>query len=379
MKQQKRKIEIAIVILVILVIICILLIYGLKKGDSVVEQNNNQLEGDDLTIEYTVERLKDPVKFFSVEKCIQKNIDESFKAKDMTLLEGERIYSFAVYGTDENQKDTYFIVRVDMENSTFRIEELHNSVDDIKQIDLATNLKQIQENEKNAFEFINMRDEDTCRMYLRHFTQMELENPKEAYSKIEEEYRKERFPTFDEYQEYIEKCKQIIEEGILAKYLVNYHDDYVEYILVDNYDNYYTFKASAVLDYTVMLDNYTIKLENYEENYKKLTNEKKVQANVYLFLKMINTKDDRHAYELLNEVFKSNNFATLEEFKEFIQNNFFSYNLDTQEANIREEGNYYIYETTIKESSSSAAESKKLTVIMQLKEGTDFVMSFNIE
>lgn len=351
----------------------------MKRGDSVVQQDNNQLEGDDLTIEYNAERLKDPVKFFSIEKCIQKNINESFKAKDIKILEGERIYSFAIYGTLENQEEMYLIIRVDMENSTYKIEEIHNTVNHINQINLETNLKYIEENGENYFEFVTMRDEHTCRMYLKHFTQMELENPEEAYSKIEEEYRKERFPTFLDYQEYIEKCKQIIEEGILAKYLVNYHDDYVEYILVDNYDNYYTIKANAVLDYSIILDNYTIKLENYEENYKKLTDEKKVQANVYLFLKMINTKDYRHAYELLSDTFKNNNFATLEEFKEVIQNSFFSYNLDTQNANVKKEGNYHIYETTIKESSSSAAESKKLTVIMQLKEGTDFVMSFNLE
>ena len=49
------------------------------------------------------------------------------------------------------------------------------------------------------------------------------------------------------------------------------------------------------------------------------------------------------------------------------------------ETTVQEQGNYYSYETTLKENSSSIAESKKLTVIMQLLEGTNFVMSFSIE
>lgn len=378
MKGQEKKIGIAIVIILILTALCIIALYELKK-DKAIENNDGGQEGDNLYIEYKTERLKDPVKFFSVEKCIQENVNEQFVAKDMNLLEGERIYSFAVYGTIENEEEAYYIVRVDMENSTFQIEELKDNDKNLKQINLETNLEEIKNNGRNTFEFVTMKDEDTCRMYLKHFTQMELEKPEEAYQMLDENYKKERFENFDDYKQYVEECKQIIEEAILSKYLVNYYDDYIEYVLVDNNNNSYTIKAEAVLDYKIMLDNYTIKVDNYEENYQKLSNEKKVQANAYIFLQMINSKDYRHAYELLDNTFKQNNFETLEEFKEYMQNTFFTYNLNTMETTVQEQGNYYSYETTLKENSSSIAESKKLTVIMQLLEGTNFVMSFSIE
>ena len=136
----------------------------------------------------------------------------------------------------------------------------------------------------------------------------------------------------------------------------------------------------SVMNYKIKLDNYTIKVEDYEENYNKLKNENKVQANVHIFLQMINTKDYKHSYELLDETFKKNNFGTLEEYKSYINENFFKYNQRTSsDINIRQEGNYYVYETTIRNNSGSAAKSKKLTIIMQLLKGTDFVMSFSIE
>ena len=43
------------------------------------------------------------------------------------------------------------------------------------------------------------------------------------------------------------------------------------------------------------------------------------------------------------------------------------------------EGDYYIYTTTLRNNSGSAAYTKGLTVVMKLLQGTDFVMSFSLE
>ena len=84
---------------------------------------------------------------------------------------------------------------------------------------------------------------------------------------------------------------------------------------------------------------------------------------------------------MLDESFKQSNFDTLEKFEQYVKNNFFSYNLNStvsSEISLRTEGEYYIYNTVLRNNSSSAAESKELTIIMQLKQGTDFVMSFSL-
>ena len=210
--------------------------------------------------------------------------------------------------------------------------------------------------------------------------QKELNDPEEAYSLIDEEYKSIRFPTFEEYQAYIEEYQGILQNASLSQYSVEMKEDYTEYILVDNYNTSYTIKAEGIWDYTIRLDNYTIKVDTYEEDYNQLSEEQKVQTNVQIFLQMINTKDYRHAYAVLDETFRNNNFNTLDSFHEYVNNNFFEYNLNTT-SNIRvnKEGNTYIYETTIKSGAGSAAETKAFMVIMQLQEGTDFKMSFNIQ
>lgn len=378
MTNFKRKIGIVLIVGIILCLICGIVIYILGKNESEVNMNPTVFE-EEKKVEYLSEKLKDPTKFFSVQTCIQNNIDKNFIAKDMNILEGDRIFNYSVYGTIEKNKEVYFIVSVDIENMTFLIEELDIDYNNIDEIDLQTDIEKINFNGKNNFEYTTVSDEDMCRIYLKHFLELELEDITRAYSLLNEEYKQERFPVFNEYQEYVKEYREIIEDCVLSKYSVKYYDNYTQYILVDTYNNSYTLDATSVMNYTIKLDNYTIKVDTYEKDYNKLSDSNKVQSNVYIFLQMINTKDYKHAYALLDETFKSSKFDTLEKFKRYVQNNFFNYNLNASNINIEVEGNYYIYETIIKESSSSAADSKKLTVIMKLEEGTDFVISFNIE
>ena len=382
MNDPKKVVKIIAIVVFIICIICIALLYMLKQ-----QENNTDMqvtEGDTLNVEYVTEKLRDPTTFFAIEDYIQKDFEEKFVAKDMNVLSGERIDSYAIYGekideTLNEVQEMYFIFRIDIENMTYDIEELNESYNNINEINLETNIQEIQKDGANSFEAETVTSEQMCRIYLEDFTQLELNNPEEAYNLIDEEYKKERFPTFEDYQKYIEGYKDVIQTGALYQYATDYKDDYTEYILVDNYGTSYTVKETSVMNYTIKLDNYTIKVDNYNEDYIKLSDENKVQSNVYIFLQMINTKDYLHAYELLDDTFKNNNFDTLDKFEEYIKQNFFSFNYNSTEVDVTQEGEYYIYESTIRNNAGNTAESKRLTVIMKLLEGTDFVMSFSIE
>ena len=93
---------------------------------------------------------------------------------------------------------------------------------------------------------------------------------------------------------------------------------------------------------------------------------------------MINEKDYKSAYSYLDNTFKSNNFGTIEKFKEYINTNLFNNNI-LKTRSIEKIGNVYSCKATIKSGISSAAVEKNITVIVLLKEGTDFVMSFSID
>ena len=387
-KNKKLIIAIAIILVVIAIVTITIILINNKKEGTIYRNSDGTVEvlpEPEMDIEYAKKELREPTEFFSVEKCIQDNVG-GFSAEKMNYLQGQRIMTYSVYGRINSEDNTetlekYYIVRVDLENMTYELEEMDDSVyENIDQIKLEDDETEIPNNGNNTFEYEAVSDEEMCRKYLEDFRQKELNNPEEAYSMLDEEYRNERFPTFEDYQEYLNNCREMIQYSVLSQYDVEIYEDYTEYILVDNYNNSYTIRTTGIWEYTILLDNYTIKVDTYEEDYSKLTQSEKVQANVYIFLQMINTKDYSHAYELLDETFRNNNFDTLDKFKEYVNANFFDYNLNTtSNVDINNEGSTYIYETKIRSGVGSAAETKNLTVIMQLKEGTDFVMSFSLE
>ena len=384
--------KILIVLIIVVVIICIICLISISLLRRMEEKQIEELgyvpeDSELLAADYKTEKLRNLTDFFSVEACIQKNINSTFEAKDMNVLASDRLYSYSVYGEEKNEEtgkttEEYFIVRVDTIALAYEIEELDSKeYDDIDEIDLTTDLTEIAQTENNQFEYTRINNENTSRFYLKNYTELLLSAPETAYDMLDEQYREERFSSsYEEFLEYIEENKTYFENAVLSQYVLDYLDDYTEITLVDVYNNSYKIIAKSVKDYTVQLDNYTIKDEEYLEKYEKLSDLEKVSANVDTFMNMINTKDFKHAYEVLDETFKNNNFNTLDVFKEYINNYFFEYNLDTKTGvNVYNQEGTYVYETTIKSGAGSAAESKKLTVIMQLQEGTDFKMSFSIE
>ena len=267
MNKLKKIIIISIVILIILIIALIIALAILKNknGEEEVEGTIRMnkdgtvetLPEKEMNIKYDQKELREPTEFFSVEKCIQASIDQNFKAQKMNYLQGERIVTYCVYGTIDNNGQAigkYFKVRVDMYNMTFEIQDLSDgNYGDIDQIKLEDDETEILKN-NNLFEYVAVSNEEMCKKYLEDFKMKELSNPKEAYLMLDEEYRKQNFPTFESFQEYIDNNKEKIQSAELSKYEVNRKADYTEYTLVDTNNNSYTVKTTGIWDYTILMN-----------------------------------------------------------------------------------------------------------------------------
>lgn len=131
------------------------------------------------------------------------------------------------------------------------------------------------------------------------------------------------------------------------------------------------------MEYKIILDNYTIETEKEINEYNGLTKEKKVEKCIYKYLKMIKDKDYQYAYTYLDPTFKMQNYETIEKFKQYIDNNLSDYN-SVKINEISKVGNVYSCRVTITNSKSSSNTDKKLTMIVLLQEGTDFVLSFSL-
>ena len=119
-------------------------------------------------------------------------------------------------------------------------------------------------------------------------------------------------------------------------------------------------------------------MPEFTEKYNKAREEIKVGYNIERFISAINDKDYKYAYNLLDEIYRKNNIPTLDDFEEYVRRNMYDNN-KVEHQEVDKQGNNFIYEIKLKDANDENSEEKSMTIIMQLKEGTDFVMSFSME
>ena len=424
---KKKMIIILIVIISILCIIClgILKILDKEEGNTVnndiVEVQDTLRPDETVQEEYSTEKERNATRFFTVQDCIQTYIDSinnsdaqailnklsttykednsihesnisnlinlyngnTFTAKEMEILRGDRIFQYRVYGyltNDQGRQYMYLKVKTDRINRTFEIEpfigEQYTSLEDIPLEE--ANIDEIAKNDNNTFSYRDISKEEISRIYQRYYTNLEIERPEEAYEMLDVSYRQERFPTIDDFKMYVEENREAIEQASLSGYSVNNEDNITKYVIRDSYNNQYIIEEESIMNFTIQLDSYTIPDPTYTEEYAQLPDSEKASANVGIFMQMINTKDYTHAYEKLADGFKNNYFQSVDQFKEYVKNNWHNVNKYTINS-YKNEGNVYIFDVSlnsIRELREDTTINKTFNVL--LGEGTDFTISFNV-
>lgn len=232
-------------------------------------------------------------------------------------------------------------------------------------------------NENNVFSIINIDDKTMANTYFVNYKSEMLYNLENSYNLLDKEYKEKRFLNFSEYKQYIENNTEKIKKANLTKYSIKKFDDYTLYTCVDQYNNYYIFIETAVMEYTVMLDDYTIDTEEYINNYNSVSFKEKNELNIKRFIKMINNKDYKSAYNCLSNGFKENYFKTISEFEIYINNTFYKYNSVTFDI-FSTEGDIGIYKININGVQNDRDVTMTKTIIMKLGTGTNFEMSFDV-
>ena len=128
------------------------------------------------------------------------------------------------------------------------------------------------------------------------------------------------------------------------------------------------------MDYKIYLDDYTVDTQEFIQKYNQETDLNKVKYNADKFLKALNKNDYEYIFGKLDETFMQNNFSTFDGFKNYMEQRFNnSYTSEYYET--REENGTFIQEIELIDENGNR---NSLEIIMQLKDGTDFVMSFSV-
>lgn len=274
-------------------------------------------------------------------------------------------------------QEEFYKVIIDIENNTFSInkinEDYYNSA-----IKAEENIKNnITQNENNIVKYANITEKSLVSEYMLNYSNMLENNPQRAYEILNDEYKNAKFKDYQTFENFI---KQGIANGMeLDTYSKAYDENgNAKYVCKNVYGITITFKETAIMEYTVELDNYTIESKEFTQEYERSKNQDKGIMNINKFFEMINMQDYSSAYSLLDENFKATYFKTQADFENFIKQYMFKYNTVKYKTYSDQIGSLLIYGITLTDSTKESDKEVNCNIIMKLLEDTNFVMSFEI-
>lgn len=330
-----------------------------------------------LTPNYIKKNNINQDKVFEVVKEMEREVKYTPLSAKVKVEDGYTIYSITGLVEDEQdgqylgEESFFFYVN---NKSSFAMEpiEKDTNIEEIETYD-------IENNNYNKFQVEIMSVQKMVDNYMTNYKKMMLYYPERAFNLLDESYRNTRFGgDVNQYKEYINKNQEQLRTIRLAQYLDNTYDNHTEYVCKDQYENYYIFDVTASMQYTLKLDNYTILTSKFKEEYNKATDIVRVKMNIERFVQMLNNYDYETAYNLLDNTFRTNNFPSVDDFEAYIKSYYFQYN-DVTYNDYSKEGDVYIYKLVLSNKQGTGeGEGSEMNIIMKLREGTDFVMSFEI-
>lgn len=283
--------------------------------------------------------------------------------------------------TSGNISDFRIIVKLDGQNRTFSVlpneyvqENYKNAHEGNKlEIDLT---EEIEIKANNKYDYRNITEADYIEELVSDFKEKILYNPQVIYESLDTNYKNKKFASSKEFENFV---KNNIKKYVVMKadkYGKMAEENYTQYVITDTAGNYYIFRETAPMKYSLILDTYTIDIPEFTEKYKVSNDQEKVILNLNKFMLAINDGDYKYAYSVLADSFKRNNFPNYETFENYAKNNFFKENNFEYSKFGDEAGTYYTY--TVNITNGTANNSITKIFIILLEEGTDFKLSFNV-
>ena len=190
--------------------------------------------------------------------------DMIFKAVKMNMLQDAvaDIEGYSVYGKIKNAANgttsyQYFIVKLDTYQNVFCIYPLKSQdYKDINDITVKNDTTEIIQNVKNTFDSLNLSEDDMANKYFQNYKELMLDDPESAYNVLDNDYKQKRFGTLEDYKKYIQDNSEKLKSINMSGYTVDYYyaPDYTVYTCKDQDGNTYTFKVTAVMQYSLILN-----------------------------------------------------------------------------------------------------------------------------
>lgn len=267
--------------------------------------------------------------------------------------------------------------KMSLEEFTNYMQTIIESDDGKKQVvsDSSTSTNLVEKNEYNKFTRLKGSEltNEIIQNYYKYYYFLQVNDGDNAYNLLDENYKKIRFNTKEDYINYIRNNKSNRLNLKYIKQSVMNNKNY--YIGITDENKYFIIIENKPLDFSVMLDSYTVPLTETTTKYNSATSEQKACMCLEQVKEMLNNKDYKTIYNHLNSTYKNNNFETQAKFESYMKEKFYDINNFKYES-YQVSNNSYIINVKV---SDNTDETKNFTMnfVVKLADSIDkFEMSF---
>lgn len=279
--------------------------------------------------------------------------------------------------TSADNEEYYIVLDVDFTNNTYRLQQItiDKYNEEINKEHTESNTKAISIDKNSYNENKEVGIDETYSLlsgYVNQYKSYLDKNLEKAYELLDDEYREKKFQnSYEKFVKYINNIKQELSYKEMMSYTKNSDGYEVEIGEEDSF----IFKTNELGKYTILLDSYTIKTQDFIDKYNELSATNKVGTNIDKIFKMLNNNEYEQIYDCLSDAYKANNFETYTKFENYIKEKFFNYNY-VGELKVQEEQQYYLANIIYSDGIGSAAEYRKVSIIMRLDNDAEFTIAF---
>lgn len=382
---MKKKIIITLLILLLILLAIILILTIFLKNSSSIENNNpdeDMSTGIDEYVEKEVSKMTSKTTLNMLLKWLNTDGENYCFVKEIYRLNKDEIEEYFVYAI-QNNENKYFVAYLDQENNTYMLEEISNTdYEDVKNEKINNKflqVKTIEDNGSNEYSIELMSDVKIANMYFDIIKNILNSEPEVLYDILDTDYQQKRFGSTENFMEYVDNNKNKFANMQISKYAKYTYEGYMQYVCLDTNGEYYIINEDTTTgDYKILLDTYTIDQPEFIEKYDSASDIQKAGYNIDKFMQAINAHDYTYAYNCLAESYKQNNFTTINSFRNYIQNNFYSKN-NYEIKNGTKEGDYYVYTVNITDAEQDTSGLVQKNFIVNIKDNREFELSFNVE
>lgn len=382
---MKKKIIIILLILLLTLLAIILILTNFLKNNSSIENNNpdeDMSTGIDEYVEKEVSKMTSKTTLNMLLKWLNTDGENYCFVKEIYRLNKDEIEEYFVYAI-QNNENKYFVAYLDQENNTYMLEEISNTeYEDVKNEKINNKflqVKTIEDNGSNEYSIELMSDVKIANMYFDIIKNILNSEPEVLYDILDTDYQQKRFGSTENFMEYVDNNKNKFANMQISKYAKYTYEGYMQYVCLDTNGEYYIINEYTTTgDYKILLDTYTIDQPEFIEKYDSASDIQKAGYNIDKFMQAINAHDYTYAYNCLAESYKQNNFTTINSFRNYIQNNFYSKN-NYEIKNGTKEGDYYVYTVNITDAEQDTSGLVQKNFIVNIKDNREFELSFNVE